>query len=359
MSQYDVLLLNTDISQAQVAQTGDTYRLPKDTEIVGTLTASGLINGQDLAGMAVLLGTAVQEGNLASQGEAEAGAVNDKWMSPLRVSQAIAVLASGIKNNYNAGVAPVATDDETAGYAAGSYWIVPAAEEVYRCIDPSTNIAVWIKTTLSSDELATVALSGDSDDLTEGTTNLLLTQTERDAIAAGKVDEGWRDLRASLVAAATGVGTPALTAFGPSANIKQLSFAVGDSVYVACHVDHDVKPGSTMYMHVHWATNGTSTNTVKWELNYTVAKGHNQESFPAETTISLEEAAQGTPWRHMVTEDAVGFVAPEVDSVILMELKRVTNGGTENTDTVFGIFVDIHYESDRNATLNRVPDFYA
>lgn len=172
--------------------------------------------------------------------------------------------------------------------------------------------------------------------------------------------EGWRDLRTSLVAAATGAGTPTLTVFGPSGNIKQRAFAVGDSVYLALHVDHDIKPGATCYMHVHWSTNGTSTNTVKWELDYTSAERDDvtHDTFGTDTTITLEAAPGGSAWEHIVTEDATGFTIPPVDSLVLIELKRVTNGGSENADTVFGLFVDLHYEADRYGTPSRAPGFY-
>ena len=170
--------------------------------------------------------------------------------------------------------------------------------------------------------------------------------------------EGWKDEFAALVAAATGAGSPDMFAFGPTGNIKQRRFKVGDSVYVCWHVNHDVKVGSTCYMHVHWSTDGTDTNTVKWDINYTFAKGHNQEAYPAETTVSVEEAGSGTAWQHMISEDTVGMTIPEVDSLIIAEVERVTNGGTNNTDDVFGLYVDIHYESDRDATPNRAPDFY-
>ena len=122
---------------------------------------------------------------LASQAEAEAGVDHTKTMTPLRTSQAIAVLAAGIQNNYAGSGPPTVNDDANDGYSAGSVWIdiVASPNESYRCTDPTVGAAVWIKTTLTSDELATVALSGDSDDLIEGTTNLLLTQAERDKIA--------------------------------------------------------------------------------------------------------------------------------------------------------------------------------
>jgi hypothetical protein len=175
---------------------------------------------------------------------------------------------------------------------------------------------------------------------------------------------GWRDNFANIAGQPTGVNAPTMTAFGPTGNIKQPAFATaagGDSVYIIWHIDHDVEPGSTCYMHVHWTTNGTSTNKVKWEIRYTFAKGHNQSSggnFPAETLISLEESASGVAWRHMVTEDAVGITVPEPDSLVVAEVKRVVASGAANADTVFGLFVDIHYQADRIATVNRSPNFY-
>jgi len=177
--------------------------------------------------------------------------------------------------------------------------------------------------------------------------------------AYGTSIDGWKDLRASLVGAGLGVAAPSLTAFGPSGTIKQLSFGVLDEVYVGLHWDHDVMPGTTAYVHVHWTTDGTSTNTVKWELKLSTAAGHNTANFPADTTIALEEAAQGTAWRHMITEDTVGFTIPEIDSLTFIRLKRVTNGGTNNTDTVFGLFLDIHYQSGPYyGTPYRSPNFY-
>lgn len=38
--------------------------------------------------------------------------------------------------------------------------------------------------------------------------------------------------------------------------------------------------------------------------------------------------------------------------------KRVTNGGTDNTDGIFGFQADLHYEADVIGTPNRTPNFY-
>lgn len=169
---------------------------------------------------------------------------------------------------------------------------------------------------------------------------------------------GWKDLRMQVTTENTGTGAPAAAAFGPTGNIKQVSFGIGDSVYLAGHVDHDIKPGSTAYMHVHWSINSTSVQPVKWQLSYVTAPGHNQGNFGADTVITLQEAGPGSAWRHMVTEDPVGFTIPEVDSLIILELKRITNGGIDNPNTIFGLFVDVHYEVGQYATPNRLPNFY-
>lgn len=172
---------------------------------------------------------------------------------------------------------------------------------------------------------------------------------------------GWKDNVTSLSnAGVPSSNAPTKRAFGVSGLREEYDFAVGDYIFCdAMHFNHDIKPNGNLYLHVHWSTNGTSTSTVKWEFEVMQAKGHNQANFPAPTTYSIEQAPQGTPWRHMVAELAVPITMLEADELLLVTLRRVTNGATDNADQVFGITVDAHYESDRDATLNRAPDFYS
>jgi len=135
---------------------------------------------------------------------------------------------------------------------------------------------------------------------------------------------------------------PTWTAFGPSGICYQWAFGINDHIQTTgFHIRHAIKPGSNIYPHVHWTTDGTDTNSVVWQLSYTVAKGHDQEPFPADVTIDLEQNGSGTAWQHMIVEatDAQAIVAPEVDSLIVLDLKRISNGGTDNADNVFGIYV--------------------
>ena len=173
----------------------------------------------------------------------------------------------------------------------------------------------------------------------------------------------WEDELTSLTAGKTpAANAPAWTAFGPSGVNYQWAFGVNDHIQTAgFHVTHRVKPGSKIYPHIHWTTDGIDTNTVKWEISYTIAKGHNQEAFPADSTLQLEQAGSGTAWQHMIVEatDAQALDVPQVDSLIIADVKRITNGGTDNADTVFCLFIDYHFEMDRFGTPQKAPDFYA
>lgn len=164
----------------------DALQILADAYDAGDLTGYLQIADIDTIAELSALITDATLGDFASQAEAEAGTSNAKTMTPLRVAQAIAVLSSGLQNKYDGTTAPTVTDDTNAGYSVGSYWIdiVASPHETYRCTDNSAGAAVWIHTTLSADELATVALTGDSDDLIEGAAQLLMTVAERSKLAA-------------------------------------------------------------------------------------------------------------------------------------------------------------------------------
>jgi hypothetical protein len=175
---------------------------------------------------------------------------------------------------------------------------------------------------------------------------------------------GWRDLTAGLTSAGVPIlNAPVMTPFGPAHTPQREENAFDVDDYCFCepfHVNHDIKPGGKAYAHVHWSTNSTSTATVKWEFTIMRALGHNQANFGAPAVITVEQAAAGTAWRHMIAECSVGdaLTLAEPDELILVTLRRITNGGSDNANTVFGLTVDFHYEADRNATPNKAPDFY-
>ena len=91
------------------------------------------------------------------------------------------------------------------------------------------------------------------------------------------------------------------------------------------------------------------------------ARGFNQDAFnTAGTSVTAEEAGPGTAWQHMVTETAGVTVTnlDEPDGIVYTRISRITNGGTDNTDDIFVLTADLHYQSTGMPTLNKAPTFY-
>ena len=197
-----------------------------------------------------------------------------------------------------------------------------------------------------------------------GTTYQLLTQTEYNSLLE-KTADGWNDLIGNFSKGKLPPSSaPAWEEF--IAGFSAYSFEIGDSIQVEMHVEHDYKNLSDFFPHVHWMSQTGEPNAVAWELSYTVAKGHQQTVGSVFTTGTvmpvLSQTPEATPLTHMVVEDENGQSDSkfEVDSFLYLNIKRVSNGtGTEHVGKVFGITADIHYQTDRNSTKNRLPDFYA
>jgi len=174
---------------------------------------------------------------------------------------------------------------------------------------------------------------------------------------------GWRDMTADLTRVGGGGNNPPTWAnFRDGIDAWRFGAGVLDMVWVTFHPNHDVVEGAPCYPHIHWAPNTTSTGVVRWGVEYIIAKGHDQEAFPASTTIYFEpEITVNKQYQHIITEcsDAQAFPMPEVDSLIMM---RVFRDGAHANDTfpdgVFGLTADLHYQSTNMATVNKAPNFY-
>ena len=170
---------------------------------------------------------------------------------------------------------------------------------------------------------------------------------------------GWRDNVQPFTKASAGAAAPVLTTLANG--VRLWAFSNNDSVHVEFHVDHDIVPNSTCYPHVHFigSTAMTAGQTVIWQFIYIRAKGHSQgESLLGpRTTLTLTYTADGTEiaGEHIILEHPTGFVLREPDEMILVEYKKT--GGTYG-GTVYGLMGDIHYQSDRETTPNRAPNFY-
>lgn len=171
---------------------------------------------------------------------------------------------------------------------------------------------------------------------------------------------GWRDLEGPIIVRGIGGSSPSWAEVG-STGFRKYQFSIGDECWISFHVPHDYVPGTDIYIHAHWFSDGTQTNTVKWEWNLAYADGYGAGAFPLEsaTTVTAEEAATGVAYTHELTETtAITISGIEVDGMIECHIERITNGATENTDGIFLITSDIHYQSTNLPTKNRNPNFY-
>lgn len=159
---------------------------------------------------------------------------------------------------------------------------------------------------------------------------------------------------------ATGSGIPLWTQIGTSP-FYGWEFQVGDAAWIYYHVQHDYCPGTPIYLHTHWTSNGTNVNTVKWQFQWSFAKGYNQEAFDTTgSTTTVTTAGPGTAYRHVISEISTPISSSsfEVDGLLLTKVSRITNGGTNNTDKIWLLMADCHYECDTFATKNRNVPFY-
>ena len=206
--------------------------------------------------------------------------------------------------------------------------------------------------------------------------NLVLSSTSGEGI---KIDPaaptfGWKDLLGEVRPKTTGVGSPALSTFR-AGQVRAYSFNAGDEYDGSFHIPHDWVPGTNIYLHTHWAHNGTAISgslVLNWYLTY--AKGHNQAVFPAEInntqTITTTSIGTHPQYQHFIDEIQISTAGGsgtqlnttnlEPDGLILFRMDATTiptiTGGTPNHP--FILFLDLHYQATNITTKNKAPNFY-
>ena len=173
-------------------------------------------------------------------------------------------------------------------------------------------------------------------------------------------DFGWRDITGEVVTRGVGATDPSWQQIG-SGPFFAYQFALNDVCWMVYHIPHDIVPNSVIHFHVHWIADGTNEQPVKWQWDYTYARGFNQEAFDATgDQITAQQAPPGTAYQHMVTETAGVKINTlnEPDGLIYVKITRLTNGATDNTDAIFLLTADVHYQSTGMATYGKAPDFY-
>lgn len=181
-------------------------------------------------------------------------------------------------------------------------------------------------------------------------------------------DFGWRDITSAIEVRGVRATDPTWEQIGTSSHYGY-NFGIDDIIWMTFHIPHDIVPGSDIHFHMHWFPDGTNTQPVKWQFEYAYAKGFNQGAFDfslAESPLTnagiatAQSAGPGVAYQHMVTETSAITIPDltEPDGLIHTTISRITNGGTDNTDAIFGLTADIHYQSTNMATKQKAPGFY-
>lgn len=173
---------------------------------------------------------------------------------------------------------------------------------------------------------------------------------------------GWRDNVIEMTIR-EGLTAPQMTEFRDQLHLLAFPAGAMTEVFGNFHVDHDYALGTALYPHIHWTTNSATTGTVRWGIEWTLAKGHQQMSFGPTTTVYVEQASTGTPFMHYIAEvsdaNAIPGTNVEPDTFILMRVFRdAAHPNDTFSDQVFGIALDLHYQADRATTPNKAPNFY-
>lgn len=181
-------------------------------------------------------------------------------------------------------------------------------------------------------------------------------------------DFGWKDIIGQIIVKGTGANDPEWAAITDLGGMFAYKFSelLMKEVWLIYHIDHDYAEGTPVYAHVHWMNGAAVPNTgnVKWNFEYTVAKGHSQQAFNAPTTVSVVAASSATRFMHQLSEisvtDAIPATRLEPDSLILMRVYRDPADVADTcTDPVFLLTADIHYQVGKFCTKQRTPDFNA
>lgn len=169
----------------------------------------------------------------------------------------------------------------------------------------------------------------------------------------------YSDYTVSGVALGTGANAPTMRVF--RGGIELPTFAGSGPVeegFFTIHLLHDIMPKTLPTFHIHWGhIIASPTGNVKWQVEYSIAKGYEQEAYPSPTTLSTTHAAGAQYSHHITNDDDMAITeAVEPDMVILGRIFRDASEDTFVNDAYL-IQVDMHYQVGQIGTPERNAPF--
>ena len=154
-----------------------------------------------------------------------------------------------------------------------------------------------------------------------------------------------------IIGAKLGATAPTLATF--ISDVEQYTFdATNDYVIGATELIHGWKEGTTIYPHIHWATNGSegTAKGVKWQLKYTIADYMGNFSAQATLTVDIPIPAGTADRKHFISgfTPTIAGTNYHIGTYILWRLERVATAeaGGEPAADPFALALGIHVECD-------------
>lgn len=179
---------------------------------------------------------------------------------------------------------------------------------------------------------------------------------------------GWKDLTTTVVSHGGSSG-PSWVKFRDGIYLYSFPYNSPREVLASFHIDHDYAMGTSLYPHFHFTVNNAiASGIVRIGFEYTIAKGHAQETgshfdYTKLAFCHVRVDGQHDRYKHFIAEvherDAIPPTNIEPDTIVLMRIFRDANDVHDTYPAdIFGITSDIHYQVGQIATPNKRPNFF-
>lgn len=161
-----------------------------------------------------------------------------------------------------------------------------------------------------------------------------------------------------IVASRLGASAPTLAEF--KTGIYQYTFdATNDVVYGATEITHGWQEGTTIYPHIHWATNGLEATAkgVKWQIIWSVGDGDEAFGAVITRTVDTEIPASTADRTHLISEFTPAVVGTDrrIGAYIVWSLSRIATkhaNGAPAADP-FALAIGFHVLQDTTGSTGR------
>lgn len=166
-------------------------------------------------------------------------------------------------------------------------------------------------------------------------------------------------LYSGLSFASKGAGTPDLATFVGNIKMPAFSNSATTEGFFSIHLLHGLKPGGQLTLHFHWAHNNVSpSGNVKFNVEYTVARGYGAGVFASSPTTTSIVVPAGAERAHQITDDDAIVLAAsdelEPDAILIGRFWRDPADAADTfNDEVFVLHTDVHYSMQGVGTPER------